>query len=44
MEQAPTAPLFQPIQTTMASETTGGFYTSAIWTFDFPSYWKTDGQ
>jgi len=44
MEQAPTAPLFQPIQTTMASETTGGFYTSAIWTFDFPSYWKTGGQ
>jgi ABC-type transport system substrate-binding protein len=44
MEEAPTAPLFQPIQTTMASPNTGGFYTSAIWTFDFPSYWKIDGQ
>jgi len=44
MDEAPTAPLFQPIQTTMASAATGGFYTSPIWTFDFPSYWKTDGQ
>jgi ABC-type transport system substrate-binding protein len=40
MQQAPTIPLYQPILTTMSSKNTGGFYTSAAWTFDFPSYWK----
>jgi ABC-type transport system substrate-binding protein len=40
MQQAPIVPLDQPILTTMSSKDTGGFYTSAAWTFDFPSYWK----
>ena len=40
MQQAPVVPLYQPILTTMSSKATGGFYTSAAWTFDFPSYWK----
>jgi ABC-type transport system substrate-binding protein len=40
MAQAPVVPLYQPILTTMSSKATGGFYTSAAWTFDFPSYWK----
>ncbi len=40
MQQAPIVPLDQPILTTMSSKSTGGFYTSAAWTFDFPSYWK----
>jgi len=40
MDEAPSIPLFQPIQTTMCSKTTGGFYTNAAFTFDFPSYWK----
>jgi len=40
MDEAPSVPLFQPIQTTMCSKTTGGFYTNAAFTFDFPSYWK----
>jgi peptide/nickel transport system substrate-binding protein len=40
MQQAPTVPLYQPILTTMYSKSTGGFYTSVAWTYDFPSYWK----
>jgi ABC-type transport system substrate-binding protein len=40
MQQAPVVPLYQPVLTTMCSKNTGGFYTSAAWTFDFPSYWK----
>jgi ABC-type transport system substrate-binding protein len=41
MQQAPCVPLYQPIYTTMCSKTTGGFYTSVAWTFEFPRYWKT---
>ena len=40
MQQAPIIPLYQPVLTTMSSKNTGGFYTSAAWTYDFPSYWK----
>ena len=41
MKGAPCVPLYQPIYTTMSSKTTGGFYTSVAWTFEFPHYWKT---
>ena len=40
MDQAPTVPLYQPIFNTMCSKSTGGFYTSVAWTFEFPRYWK----
>ncbi len=40
MQQAPVVPLYQPVLTTMSSKSTGGFYTNAAFTYDFPSYWK----
>ena len=43
MRGAPAAPLYQPVWNAMHGATTGGFYVHPVWTFDFASYWKTDG-
>jgi ABC-type transport system substrate-binding protein len=39
-EQAPYVPCYQPIQTTMCSETTGGFYLHPVYQIDPTQYWK----
>jgi ABC-type transport system substrate-binding protein len=44
MNDAPTVPLYQPLWNAMYGKTTGGFYIHPVWTFDFASYWKTDGK
>jgi ABC-type transport system substrate-binding protein len=38
--QAPYVPCYQPIQTTMCSETTGGFYLHPVYQIDPTQYWK----
>ena len=38
--QAPYVPVYQPIQTTMSSETTGGFYLHPVYQIDPTQYWK----
>ena len=43
MRGAPVVPLYQPVWNAMHGATTGGFYVHPVWTFDFASYWKTDG-
>jgi oligopeptide transport system substrate-binding protein len=44
MNDAPTAPLFQPLLNGMYGETTGGYYVHPVWIFTFQEYWKTDGK
>ncbi len=39
-EQAPYVPCYQPIQTTMCAETTGGFYLHPVYEIDPTQYWK----
>ena len=39
-KQAPYVPCYQPIQTTMCSETTGGFYLHPVYQIDPTQYWK----
>ncbi|NLE23683.1 MAG: ABC transporter substrate-binding protein [Actinobacteria bacterium] len=39
-EEAPYVPCYQPIQTTMCSETTGGFYLHPVNQIDPTQYWK----
>jgi ABC-type transport system substrate-binding protein len=39
-EQAPYVPCYQPIQTTMCTETTGGFYLHPVYQIDPTQYWK----
>ena len=38
--QAPYVPCYQPIQTTMCTETTGGFYLHPVYQIDPTQYWK----
>ena len=38
--QAPSVPCYQPIQTTMCTETTGGFYLHPVYQIDPTQYWK----
>ncbi len=38
--QAPYVPCYQPIQTTMCTETTGGFYLHPVYEIDPTQYWK----
>ena len=38
--QAPYVPCYQPIQTTMCSPTTGGFYLHPVYEIDPTQYWK----
>ena len=38
--QAPYVPCYQPIQTTMCSEATGGFYLHPVYQIDPTQYWK----
>jgi len=40
MEQAPTAPLYQPVFNTMISDSVGGFYIHPIWQLEYQDYWK----
>lgn len=40
MEQAPTAPMYQPVFNGMVNTTVGGFYIHPVWTFNFVDYWK----
>jgi hypothetical protein len=40
MEQAPTAPLYQPVFNTMISDRVGGFYIHPIWQLEYQDYWK----
>jgi len=44
MDDAPTAPLFQPLWNGMYGENTGGVYIHPVWIFTFQEYWKTDGK
>jgi oligopeptide transport system substrate-binding protein len=39
-KEAPYVPCYQPIQTTMRSETTGGFYLHPVYQIDPTQYWK----
>ncbi|HET6476656.1 MAG TPA: ABC transporter substrate-binding protein [Thermoleophilia bacterium] len=39
-KRAPYVPCYQPIQTTMCSETTGGFYLHPVYQIDPTQYWK----
>lgn len=39
-DAAPYVPCYQPIQTTMCSETTGGFYLHPVYQIDPTQYWK----
>lgn len=38
--QAPYVPCYQPIQTTMCTQTTGGFYLHPVYEIDPTQYWK----
>ena len=44
MQDAPTAPMYQAVFNGMHGADTGGFYVHPVWTFNFQSYWKTNGQ
>ena len=44
MNDAPTAPLYQPTWNGMYGKTTGGYYINPVWIFTFQDYWKTDGK
>jgi peptide/nickel transport system substrate-binding protein/oligopeptide transport system substrate-binding protein len=39
MQQAPGAPLYQDIVTTLRSKRAGGIYMHPVWIFDFEHYW-----
>lgn len=40
MQQAPVAPLYQPVFNTMFSKSVGGFYIHPIWQLQYQDYWK----
>ena len=44
MQEAPTAPLYQPIWNAMYGKNTGGFYMNPVNIFNFFEYWKLDGK
>ena len=44
MNDAPTAPLYQPTWNGMYGKTTGGYYINPVWIFTYQDYWKTDGK
>ena len=44
MQDAPTAPLYQPIWNAMYGKNTGGFYMNPVNIFNFSEYWKLDGK
>jgi ABC-type transport system substrate-binding protein len=43
MEQAPVAPLYQPMWNGMFGENVGGYYYHIVWNLNFQDYWKLDG-
>ena len=43
MQDAPTAPLYQPIWNAMHGKDTGGFYLHPVNIFNFYEYWKLNG-
>ena len=43
MQDAPTAPLYQPIWNAMHGKETGGFYLHPVNIFNFYEYWKLNG-
>ncbi len=42
MEDAPTAPLYQPVWNGLAGENVGGFYIHPVWIQNYQDYWLTD--
>jgi ABC-type transport system substrate-binding protein len=44
MEEAPTAPLFQPVWNGMWGKNVGGYYYHPVWNLNFQDYWKLDGK
>ena len=44
MDEAPTAPLFQPVWNGMYGENVGGYYYHVVWNLNFQDYWKLDGK
>jgi len=42
MEEAPTAPLYQPVWIGMSTENVGGFYIHPVWIQNYQDYWLTD--
>ncbi|HQJ98801.1 MAG TPA: ABC transporter substrate-binding protein [Thermoleophilia bacterium] len=44
MEEAPTAPLFQPMWNGMYGKDVGGYYYHPVWNLNFQDYWKLDGK
>jgi ABC-type transport system substrate-binding protein len=44
MNDAPTAPLYQPLWNGMYGKNTGGVYVHPVWVFTFQEYWKLDGK
>ncbi len=44
MEEAPTAPLYQPVWNGMFGENVGGYYYHPVWNLNFQDYWKLDGK
>jgi oligopeptide transport system substrate-binding protein len=44
MQDAPTAPLYQPIWNAMYGKDTGGFYLHPVNIFNFFEYWKVNGK
>jgi ABC-type transport system substrate-binding protein len=43
MEQAPVAPLYQPMWNGMYGKNVGGYYYHIVWNLNFQDYWKLDG-
>jgi ABC-type transport system substrate-binding protein len=44
MEEAPTAPLFQPMWNGMYGKNVGGYYYHPVWNLNFQDFWKLDGK
>ena len=44
MEQAPIAPLFQPVWNGMYGKNVGGYYYHPVWNLQFQEMWKLDGK
>ena len=44
MDEAPTAPLFEPLWNGMYGENVGGYYYHPVWNLNFQDFWKLDGK
>ena len=44
LEEAPTAPPFQPMWSGMYGKDVGGYYYHPVWNLNFQDYWKLDGK